>query len=201
MIISLTRFKASGMLTKTALLILAEAAEELEVASPIDFLRLCDVTVVVAGLAGREPVRCARGMIVVSDTSLDQVKNDTFDVIVMPGGSRGSDLIAESAVVVDILKRQDKRNGLIAGICGSPKALLRSKIGFGRRITSYPLSKELLSKDYNYSDDAVVQDGNLITARGPAQALAWSRKIAENLVNAETVKATADRMLIDQHAT
>ena len=184
------------MESKTALLILAEHAEELEVASPIDVLRLCNVHVTVAGLAGEKPVKCARGMIVVPDKSLDDVKDKQFDVIVMPGGNQGSDLIAESIMVSEILKLHDKRGGLIAGICGSPKALLKSEIGFGKRITSYPLWKELLSKDYKYSDDLVVQDGNLITARGPAQALSWSIKIAENLVNGATIKATLERMLI-----
>lgn len=185
------------MSAKTALLILAESAEELEVASPIDFLTLCNVKVTVAGLTGREAVKCTRGMIVVPETSLDEVKNENFDVIVMPGGNIGSDYIAESELVGEILKRQNQRGGLIAGICGSPKALLRNQIGFGKRITSYPTSKSVLDKDYNYCDDAVVQDGNIITARGPAQALAWSRKIAENLVSFETVRKASDRMLME----
>lgn len=184
------------MSTKTALLILAELAEELEVASPIDVLRLCNVEVTVAGLNSEKPVKCARGMVVVPDTSLEKVKNRDYDVIVMPGGNAGSDFIAESDLVCEILKRQDQRGGFIAGICGSPKALLRSKIGLGKRITSYPLWRELLSKDYNYCDDGVVQDGNIITARGPAQALAWSLKIAENLVDDGIIKAAAQRMLI-----
>lgn len=184
------------MASKTALLILAEHAEELEVASPIDVLRLCNVHVTVAGLKGEQPVKCARGMVVVPDKSIVDVKDESFDVIIMPGGNKGSDLIAESILVSEILRRQDQRGALIAGICGSSKALLKSKIGFGKRITSYPLWRELLSKDYNYSDDSVVQDGNLITARGPAQALSWSLKIAENLVDANTIKATVERMLI-----
>lgn len=46
-------------------------------------------------------------------------------------------------------------------------------------------------------EDPVVQDGNLITARGPAQALAWSRAIAENLVDQEWLKVATDRMLME----
>lgn len=185
------------MTAKTALLILADGCEELEVASPIDVLRLCGVKVTVAGLTGKQEVKCARGMIIVPEVSLEEVKDTTFDVIVMPGGHNGSDLIAQSDLVIKILKVQDHRGGLIAGICGSPKALERSTTGFGKRITSYPLWKDQLSKNYNYSDDPVVQDGNLITARGPAQALAWSLKIAENLADPEKLKATAKRMLLE----
>ncbi|KAG4073946.1 hypothetical protein HA402_014151 [Bradysia odoriphaga] len=184
------------MTEKTALVIIAEMSEELEVASPIDFLRLCNVKVTVAGLSGITPIKCARGMVVVPEVSLNDVRNNKFDVIIMPGGRYGSDNIAESDMVGEMLVKQNNRGGFIAGICGSPKALLRNKIGFGKRVTSYPLWKEMLSKNYLYSEDSVVQDGNIITARGPAQALMWSRKIAENLVDEDTVKGTAKHMLM-----
>lgn len=161
------------MSNKTALVIVSELSEELEVASPIDFLRLCNINVTVAGLNGIDPVKCARGLIVSPEVSLESVKDEFFNVIVMPGGRFGSDYIAESEIVGEILKRQDQRGGLIAGICGSPKAFLKNKIGFGKTITSYPTSKDILCINYNYSEAPVVQDGNLITARGPAQALMW----------------------------
>lgn len=184
-------------MVKTALVILSEFAEELEVASPVDLLRLCEVKVTVAGLNGEQPVKCARGLIICPETSLETVKDDEFDVIILPGGKVGSDFIAESDVVGKMLTRQDKRGGLIAGICGSPKAILKNKIGFGKRITSYPTSKSVLINDYNYCEDPVVVDGNLITARGPAQALTWSKVIAENLVSAEALKVATDRMLFE----
>lgn len=185
------------MTRKTALVIVSDLSEELEVASPIDFLRLCNVNVTVAGLNGIDSVRCARGLIVVPDISLESVKNEEFDVIVMPGGLYGSDYIAESEVVGEMLKSQDQRGGFIAGICGSPKALLKNKIGFGKAITSYPTSKELLSNDYKYSENPVVQDGNLITARGPAQALIWSRTIAQNIVDAGTLATASKHVLLE----
>jgi DJ-1 family protein len=184
------------MAQKSALVILSDLAEELEVASPVDFLRLCGIEVTVAGLNGNGAIKCARGLTIVPDLSLEEVKDKVFDVIVMPGGRMGSDFIAESELVGEILIRQNKRNGLIAGICGSPKALLKNKIGFGKKITSYPTSREKLCQDFNYSEDSVVQDGNLITARGPAQALEWSKVIAQNLVDEETVTKATKHMLL-----
>lgn len=185
------------MSQKTALVIVAELSEELEVASPVDFLRLCNVKVTVAGLNGINPVKCARGLIVVPEVSLNDVRNENFDVIIMPGGRYGSDHIAESDVVGEMLKRQDNRNALIAGICGSPKALLRNGIGFGKQITSYPTWKEKLCNNYVYREDAVVRDGNIITARGPAQALIWSRKIAECLVDPGALRIATERVLLE----
>lgn len=185
------------MSQKTALVIISELSEELEVASPIDFLRLCNVKVTVAGLNGINSVKCARGLIVVPEVSLYDIRNENYDVIIMPGGRFGSDFIAESDLVGELLRKQDQRRGLIAGICGSPKALLKNQIGFGKRITSYPTSKDILCKDYQYSEDPIVQDGNIITARGPAQALMWSRKIAENLVDVDTLQTATKHCLLE----
>lgn len=187
------------MSQKTALVIVSELSEELEVASPIDFLRLCNVKVTVAGLSGINPVKCARGLVVVPEVALSDIRNEIFDVIIMPGGRYGSDYIAESDLVGEMLRNQDQRGGFIAGICGSPKALLKNKIGFGKKITSYPTWKEKLCKDYEYSEESVVQDGNIITARGPAQALLWSRKIAENLVDAETLQTATKQVLLEEY--
>lgn len=184
------------MSEKTALVIVAELSEELELASPIDFLRLCNVKVTVAGLTGTNPVKCARGLVVVPEISLSDVKNVNFDVIIMPGGHFGSDNIAESELVGEMLKNQNQRGGFIAGICGSPKALLRNRIGLGKRITSYPIWREKLSQDYVYSDDPVIRDGNIVTARGPAQALLWSVKIAECIVDADTLQKATKHVLL-----
>lgn len=51
--------------------------------------------------------------------------------------------------------------------------------------------------DYKYIDDQkVVQDGHLITSRGPATAFDFALKIAENLVGAEAAQKTAQGMLL-----
>lgn len=49
------------------------------------------ISVTVAGLAGSEPVKCSRGVVVCPDSSLkDAVDNAPFDVIVLPGGLGGA---------------------------------------------------------------------------------------------------------------
>lgn len=63
-------------------------------------------------------------------------------------------------------------------------------------MTSYPSVKDQLV-DYTYVDDQkVVQDGNLITSRGPATAFDFALKIAENLVGADVAAKTAQGMLL-----
>jgi putative intracellular protease/amidase len=60
-------------------------------------MRLFDlqINVTVAGLAGMEPVKCSRGVVVCPDTSLQDAANKVpFDVIVLPGGLGGAKNLA-----------------------------------------------------------------------------------------------------------
>ena len=69
---------------------LAQGCEELEAITVIDLLRRAGVEVVSAGLDA-QPVRASRGVVLVPDTTLDQVLDEPFDMIVLPGGLPGAD--------------------------------------------------------------------------------------------------------------
>lgn len=56
-------------------------------AEPFDL----QISVTVAGLAGPDPVRCSRSVVVCPDSSLqDAVTKAPFDAIVLPGGLGGA---------------------------------------------------------------------------------------------------------------
>ena len=49
-----------------------------------------------AGLKDADPVVCSRQVTVVPDTTLSQaLSNNTFDIIILPGGLKGSQAFAE----------------------------------------------------------------------------------------------------------
>ena len=70
---------------KKACVILANGCEEVEAITPIDYLRRAGVEVVAAGLDGREAVG-AHGLIIGADAVLDDIDDEEFDCIVVPGG-------------------------------------------------------------------------------------------------------------------
>jgi len=157
------------------------------------------VNVTVAGLLNTESTKCSRDVVVVPDRSLADVAKDSFDAVVLPGGLGGSEALAKSSVVGEILRNHESGGKLIAAICAAPTALLAHKIGLGKSITSYPSVKDKLVADYKYVDDQiVVQDGQLITSRGPATAFAFALKIAENLVGAEKADTVSKGCLFTQ---
>ncbi|XP_058974011.1 protein dj-1beta isoform X2 [Musca domestica] len=155
------------------------------------------IAVTVAGLAGSEPVKCSRDVVIVPDTSLESVKATKFDVVILPGGLGGSKALAASAMVGEILKQQEKENRIVAAICAAPTALAAFDIGKGKSLTSYPSFKSQLESHYKYIDDQkVIQDGNLITSRGPGTAFDFGLKIAEVLAGPEKAAEVAKGMLL-----
>lgn len=184
------------MATKSALVLLAEGAEEMELVISVDVLRRAGVSVTVAGLSGTDPVKCSRNVVVCPDTSLqDAVTKAPFDVIVLPGGLQGAKNLAESSEVGLLLQQQEKEGRLVAAICAAPTALQAHNVCIGKSLTSYPTFREQLQEKYTYKEDNVVVDGKLVTSRGPATAFDFALTIAETLLGAGTSEPVAKAML------
>ncbi|WAR14834.1 PARK7-like protein [Mya arenaria] len=162
-LILVRRFCAIQANMTKALLILSEGAEEMETVISVDVLRRAGIDVTVAGLNDAEAVECSRKVKIVPDMSLGEAsKHGPYDVIVCPGGAQGANNLA------------------------TPIALASHKIGSGKSVTSHPSVKDkMTSAGYQYSEDRVVQDGKLITSRGPGTTFEFALKIVEVLLGAD----------------
>uniref|UniRef100_A0A8C5PMG1 Reticulocalbin 2 n=1 Tax=Leptobrachium leishanense TaxID=445787 RepID=A0A8C5PMG1_9ANUR len=77
-----------------------------------------EIKVVVAGLAGKDPVQCSRDVVICPDMSLEEARaQGPYDVVVLPGGNLGAQNLSESPAVKEVLAEQDSRKGFIAAIC------------------------------------------------------------------------------------
>uniref|UniRef100_A0A6P4EMJ0 Protein deglycase DJ-1zDJ-1 n=1 Tax=Drosophila rhopaloa TaxID=1041015 RepID=A0A6P4EMJ0_DRORH len=192
----LARYKSTQDV-KNALIILAPGAEEMEFTISADVLRRGKINVTVAGLNDCEPVKCSRSVVIVPDTSLEQaLSHGNYDVVVLPGGLAGNKALMNSPAVGELLRCQDSNGGMIAAICAAPTALAKHGIGKGKSITSHPDMKPQLKDHYCYIDDAdVVQDGNIITSRGPGTSFDFALKITEQLSGVKVAEEVAKAML------
>ena len=159
---------------------LAQGCEELEAVTVIDLLRRAGVGVVTAGLDDK-PVRGSRGTVLIPDVTLDEAVRQKYDMIVLPGGQPGADHLNADVRIRGILKETVETGRFAAAICAAPKVLASTGLLQGRRVTSYPGALETFD-GFTYSDDAVVQDGNIITSRGPGTAMDFALALIENLV-------------------
>lgn len=195
--LSLKFRKMSTASSPKALLILAEGAEEMEAVITVDVLRRAEVDVTVAGLDGPEPVRCSRNIVVKPDASLDDAtRTATYEAVILPGGLKGAQNLAGSAKVKHLLEEQQKSGRFIGAICAAPTALLSHKICTGKMLTSHPSVKNQLSDAYKYSEDRVVQDGTLITSRGPGTAFEFGLALVEALQGKEKRDSIVPPMLL-----
>ena len=170
----------------TVLVPLAQGCEELEAVTVIDLLRRAGITVVTAGLdAG--PVKASRGVTLVPDTDLDQALQQQYDMVVLPGGLPGADHLDNDPRVKQLLKTMADSGKFTAAICAAPKVLASAGLLAGKAATSYPgILGTLGLADVSYRSEPVVQDGKIITSRGPGTAMDFALSLIENLVGKGT---------------
>ncbi|HIE54140.1 MAG TPA: DJ-1/PfpI family protein [Chromatiaceae bacterium] len=160
---------------------LAQGCEELEAVTIIDLLRRARIEVVTAGL-GPGPVTCSRGVVLLPDTILDEVLEDEFDMVVLPGGLPGADHLQSNPRIIRMLKRMSEEGRYTAAICAAPKVLATAGLLEGRQATSYPgvlESMELPTTEV--LDKPVVVDDKVLTSRGPGTAMDFALELIARL--------------------
>jgi 4-methyl-5(b-hydroxyethyl)-thiazole monophosphate biosynthesis len=171
---------------------LAEGFEEIEAVTVIDVLRRAEVEVITASLHGAE-VRGSHGILLRADASLETLAADTLDGIVLPGGMPGAQHLKEDARVLDLIATLARQGKLVAAICAAPIVLEAAGVLEGRRATSYP-GFDLPSA--TYLSARVVEDGHIVTSRGPGTALEFALALVRRLTHPERALELRQRMLV-----
>ncbi|CAO3651401.1 unnamed protein product [Cunninghamella echinulata] len=139
---------------------------------------------------------CSRGVKIVPDILIENLENaDGFDAIIIPGGLKGAETLTNDVSVQDLIKSYYGANKIVAFICAGTLAAKQADIAKGKAATSYPAFKDQLSTFYEYKDDRVVIDGNLITSRGPGTAFLFALTLVEKLIGKEVATKLEKEML------
>ncbi len=165
---------------KTVLVPLAQGCEELEAVTIIDILRRAGITVVSAGLDA-QPVRASRGTVLVPDTTLDEALKQTFDMLVLPGGQPGTNNLKADARIIALTQQMAQKDRYVAAVCAAPSVLATAGLLDGKRATSFPRALDTFPKVLQ-QPAAVVEDGKIITSRGPGTAMDFALNLVEKLV-------------------
>lgn len=102
---------------------LAEGFEEIEAITSIDVLRRAGIEVITSSLTESTEVMGSHDVKVTADTTLDKVSVDNLDGILLPGGMPGSANLKDDIRIIKLIKRLNKKSGLIAAICAAPIVL------------------------------------------------------------------------------
>ena len=175
-----------------ALMILADGFEEVEALTVVDILRRGQIKVTLAALDFKL-VDGAHDIMVKADCLLEALPDYTYEMLILPGGAKGTDNLQNSEEVANLIKRFDVEGKWIAAICAAPRILDHMGLLKGKHATSFPGAKPDM-KDCNWVDQDVVVDGNCITSKGPATAFAFGFQLLD-VLKPEHVKEVQDAML------
>uniref|UniRef100_T1GR11 DJ-1/PfpI domain-containing protein n=1 Tax=Megaselia scalaris TaxID=36166 RepID=T1GR11_MEGSC len=117
-------------MSRTACIIIANGIDELELGIIIDILNRADIEYFLVGLKKGEILTSTNVKIQVEKT-VDDVLNDSFDVIVLPGGNIATRAMSVSEKVRTILSTQCRNKKLIAASGTFPFILSANNICIG----------------------------------------------------------------------
>jgi protease I len=166
---------------KKVLILAADDFEDMELLYPLYRLREEQVAVTVAGLDDH-PVTGKKGHGPVPvDSTVDAVLAAEFDALVIPGGY-APDKLRRSADVLDLVRSFDTAGKPIAFICHAGWVPISARILKGRRATSVgAIRDDMENAGVDWVDEATVVDGNLISARTPADLGPWMQALLRAL--------------------
>lgn len=171
------------MLNGKRIAILAEEGfEDSELIEPMRALKDAGARVLIVGSGSQETYRGKRGGATVRvDATADKVKAEDFDAIIVPGGY-APDKMRLYQSMIDLVRKTHDLGKVVAAICHGPQLLISAEIVRGRRVTSWPsIAVDLRNAGADWVDAPVVQDGNLITSRKPADLPRFNKAIIEAL--------------------
>jgi 4-methyl-5(b-hydroxyethyl)-thiazole monophosphate biosynthesis len=174
------------------LVLLADGFEELEFVAPTDVLRRGGVNLTTASIRDLERVQGAHNIPMIADMRL-QDNLLAFDMVVLPGGGKGTENLGASPMVLDLVRKQNKEGRFLGAICAAPTVLAKAGVLAGHKATSYPsVRNEVEAACDEYLEDRVVVSGNIITSRGAGTALEFGYALLaalEGQAKADEVKA------------
>ncbi len=166
---------------KTALVLFADGSEELEAVTVINILRRGGVNVTVAGLHGGV-LRGARGTMLQPDTTLDEALIHSYDMVVLPGGQPGANNLKADARVIKLVQQMAANGRYVSAICAAPAVLATAGLLDGKRAASFPGTLDSFP-NISRQTQAVVEDGKVITSRGPGTAMDFALTLLERLTD------------------
>jgi len=120
------------------------------------------------------------------DLTLDKLNIEDYAAIIFIGGPGALDYL-DNEDSYRIVRETIKQNKILAAICIAPTILARSGALEGKKATVWasPLDKSsiktLRENRVEFIEKAVVQDGSIITANGPAAAKEFGEKIIDTI--------------------
>jgi protease I len=114
------------------------------------------------------------------DMTLDEAEPEDFDAVLLPGGAMNADALRIEKKAQEFVQRANSEGKPIAVICHGPWLLVSAGLVRGRHLTSYKtIQDDLRNAGADWTDEAVIRDGNWVSSRQPSDIPQFNHKMLE----------------------
>ncbi len=175
---------------------LAEGFEMIEALTPCDVLKRAGAEVMLVSLTDSLRVTSTHGVTVDCDASIDALRLEDIEMIILPGGMPGAENLYRSEKLQNIVLAHTKKGKPIGAICAAPLILGRLGLLSCKKATCYPgFEKELRAAFV--TPGGVVRDGNILTAKGMGVSLPFALAAVEMLFSEDRQKQIAAQIMAE----
>jgi len=120
------------------------------------------------------------GKTVKVDGTVPNMKADSFDALMLPGGVMNPDKLRTNTDAVSFVRDFFSAGKPVAAICHAPWLVVEAGAAGGRRMTSYPsIRTDVTNAGATWVDESVVTDRGLVTSRSPKDLADFNVKMVE----------------------
>jgi protease I len=114
------------------------------------------------------------------DQTLDEVRPEEFDALMIPGGLMNPDTLRSSDDALEFTRHFFREGKPVAAICHGPWVLIDAGVVRGRMLTSWPAIKtDVKNAGGKWINEEVVVDNGLVTSRKTDDIPAFNKKMIE----------------------
>ncbi len=126
------------------------------------------------------------------DKTIETIKAEDFDGLVLPGGVANPDTLRTNEDAVKFVRSFFEQHKPVSAICHGPWMLVEADVLKDRTITSWPsLKTDIKNAGATWVDKEVCVDHGLTTSRNPDDLDAFCRKTIEELREGKHEKQAA----------
>ena len=162
--------------------IIANMFEDSEYSEPVQSFLEAGHKIIHVGLRAGDTVKgLKRGTPVKIDTAVKGLNSAGFDALLIPGGY-SPDSLRVDAEAVRFAREFVESGKPVFVICHGPQLLISAHVLKGRKITGWKsIEDDLINAGAEFIDREVVEDGNIISSRSPADIPAFVKASLKKL--------------------
>ena len=173
---------------------LAEGFEEIEGLTVVDLCRRAGIRTDMVSITAEKTVLGSHNIPVTSDITLDEVDFDALDMVVLPGGTKGTQSLEACQTLMAQVDKFHLAGRYLSAICAAPSIFGHKGYLKGKEACSYPTFETHLDGAIVKQEPAVTCD-HFITGRGMGCSIDFALAIISRLEGKEMADKIAAQVV------